>query len=422
MSGCTFINNTATKDGGAILNSGQTVIAKYNWWGSNNGPADGQIYGPVIYRPWLSTNTILTVNNVTGVNGQHVFITATLKDSNNSPIIGWIIKFNINGKDYDGTTTNNDGISTCDYLIDLASGLYPIKVSFTDDQKIFANSTSYGNLTVNLKNTILTVNNVTGVNGDHVTIIAKLTDSNGNSISGQKITFSIGTATYTAITGADGTATWNYPIELASNIYPIDVKFLGNTEYANSTGTGKLTVNPAANLYMLTTTSNKNPVAGQSFILTYKLGNYGPNAANNVTVTFRLPEGLEYANLRVDSGNCSYNKATRTITWTMNSVPIGDPYLYLTVKATSDGTYIIKPDITSTTYNMNTGNKGNITINVKPNNNNNHKNNNNTNGNNTNTVNAATQTITMQHTGMPIAGLVLAILAIFSGMLPRRKQ
>ena len=74
--------------------------------------------------------------------------------------------------------------------------------------------------------------------------------------------------------------------------------------------------------------------------------------------------------------------------------------------------------MTSETFNQNTNPLTPFTVNVQAQNNNNVSNGNNT----TNTVNAATQTIAMQHTGVPLAGLALAILAIFGGMLPRRKQ
>ena len=363
-------------------------------------------------------NTTLTVDNVTGVKGQEVNLTATLKDSNGA-LAGQTITFHINGTDYTATTKDDGTATYFGYIINQSMGTYPITANFNNGT-IYTNSTGTGNLTVNLINTTLTVDNVTGVKGQEVNLTATLKDSNG-ALAGQTITFHINGTDYTATTKDDGTATYfGYIINQSMGTYPITANFNNGTIYTNSTGTGNLTVNPAANLYIDTTTNNKNPTIGQTFILTYKLGNYGPDAADNVTVTFQLPEGLDFVDIKVDNGKYSYDPTTRTVTWTMNSVPIGDPYLYLTVKAVSAGTYTIKPNITSTTYNMNTGNQGNITINIQNSNNNN--NNNSNNGSSTNTVNAATQTVAMQHTGVPLAGLALAILAIFGGMLPRRKQ
>jgi uncharacterized repeat protein (TIGR01451 family) len=182
-----------------------------------------------------------------------------------------------------------------------------------------------------------------------------------------------------------------------------------------NTGNGTSTVNPSANLYIKTTTSNQNPTTGEIFTLTYKLGNNGPDEAKNVTITFQLPEGLNFVNIHVDSGKCIYNETTRTVTWTIDSVPVGDPYLYLTVQAAGDETYNIAPNINSDTYNTNTGDNGNITINVQPNNNNG-------NSNNENTVKAASKTtIGLQDTGLPLNYLILAVLMVLSGLVPNRK-
>jgi len=112
------------------------------------------------------------------------------------------------------------------------------------------------------------------------------------------------------------------------------------------------------------TTSNANPTVGESFIITYKLGNYGPDTAENVTINFQIPEGMEFVGITVDSGTWNYKTSTRTVTWTLDNVPVGDPYLYLTVKAIKSGSYSITPSITSDTYNWNT-NIPTLTINIK---------------------------------------------------------
>jgi predicted outer membrane repeat protein len=512
VTGSTFIGNTATYGGGAIYNQGAVVNAQYNWWGSNNGPASGQISGSVNYSPWLcisigvdpsnivyggngtvivsfnntsdgssipngvhipdgtivnfssllgtfnptqtvtrngtatttftATNagtgningttdnqivsanitvnkasTTITVNNVTGVNGQKVNLTATLTDQNGKPIVGQAVTFNVNGKDYTVTTDNN-GIATYEYIITQTMGTYSIIASFEGNNN-YLPSTGTGNLTVNLINTTVTVNNVTGVNGQKVNLTATLTDADGNSIVGQTVTFNVNGKDYTAVTDGNGVATLSYtPTE--AGIYTITVNFLNNTIYANSTGNATLTVKSAAYLYINTTSSNQNPKVGDTFILTYKLSNNGPDNATNVTMSFQIPSGLEFVTASVDNGTWTYNPTNRTITWTLSNVTMGDPYLYLTVKALESGNYIITPTITSETFNQNTNPLTPFTVNVQTPNNNNPIGN--TGNNTTNTVNAATQTVAMQSTGMPIAGLVLAILAIFGGILPKRKQ
>jgi hypothetical protein len=122
---------------------------------------------------------------------------------------------------------------------------------------------------------------------------------------------------------------------------------------------------------------------------------------------------LEFVNATVDNGTWTYNPSNRTITWNLTNVVVGDPYLYLTVKALGAGSYSITPAITSETFNRNTDPLIPFNISVQPQNN-----------SNSNTVNAAstTKTIPMQTTGMPIAGLILAILAVLGGTLAQRKK
>ena len=172
-------------------------------------------------------------------------------------------------------------------------------------------------------------------------------------------------------------------------------------------------MNPASYLYLNTTTSKKNPTIGDTFIVTYKLSNKGPDNATNVTVSFQIPAGLEFVNATVDNGTVTYNPTNRTVTWTLTKVEVGDPYLYLTVRVLGSGSYSITPRITSETFNRNTDPLTPFTVNVQPQNN-----------SNSNTVNAAstTKTVPMQTTGMPIAGLVLAILAVLGGIFTPRKK
>ena len=147
-------------------------------------------------------------------------------------------------------------------------------------------------------------------------------------------------------------------------------------------------------------------------MLTYKLSNNGPDNATNVTMSFQIPSGLEFVNATVDNGTWTYNP-NRTITWNLTNVAVGDPYLYLTVRALGTGSYIITPTITSETFNQNNDPLTPFSINVQAQNN-----------SNSNTVNAAstTKTVPMQTTGMPIAGLMLAILSVLGGTLAPRKK
>jgi predicted outer membrane repeat protein len=358
-------------------------------------------------------DTTLVVGNVTGVNGKTANLTATLKDVDGNPLSGKIVNFHVNGKDYT-VTTDLSGVATWSYPISETAGVYIISASFVDG-KIYANSSGTGTLTVNTINTTLIVNNATGYNGKTANLTATLKDVDGNPLRGKTVNFNVNGNAYTATTDASGLAALSYKLTKAG-VYNIIASFSDGAVYANSTGSGNLTVSPAANLYIKITASNNNPEVGEKFLLTYKLGNYGPDAAENVTITFKLPEGLDFVKVTADTGNCTYDPATRTVTWTIDSVPVGDPYLYFAVKAAGDGTYKITPDIDSSTYNS--GSSDGITINVQslPSNDNP-----NISGNSGSSTVKAASTISMQKTGVPLNYLILAIFLVLSGLVPKRK-
>ena len=162
-----------------------------------------------------------------------------------------------------------------------------------------------------------------------------------------------------------------------------------------------------SSIYVLTTASKNNPTVGETITLTFKLGNNGPDPADDVVFTYMIPEGMEFVNIETEPGYPAavYNSTTRTITWNLGTVPKLDPWLKLNVKVLRSGIFNVNPTVTTTTYDPTLGsNIQQITINA------------------VNEVKATSKTVGMQNTGLPINYLILAILAIISGLLvPKRK-
>ena len=421
VSFCRIVNNGSNE----IYYHSGSVDARYNWWGSNDDPST-RVSNGVDVSPWLVL-TVTSDNSPILVGGNST-VTAELQHDSNRTYHdpakeghvpdGTPVTFNLSntslGSLSTASTTLTNGTATTKFTA-INSGSENVTATVDNQPE----STL---IIINKLDTTLIVGNVTGVNGQNVNLTTTLTDSNGVPIVGQTVTFNVNGTDYTTTTNSNGIATYEYTITQTAGTYAIIANFTNSTVYANSTGTGNLTVNPTANIYINTTTSNQNPKVGDTFSITYKLSNSGPDNATPVTISFQIPSGLEFVTASVDNGTWTYNAANRTITWNLTNVAVGDPYLYLTVKALGSGSYIIAPTITSETFNQNTNPLTPFTVNIQKPNNNNNPSENNTGNNTTNTVNAATQTIAMQPTGMPIAGLVLAILTIFGGMLPRRKQ
>ena len=418
INNCTFNNNTGT-EGGAICNyfSANLTVANSTFT-DNIGHGDS---GAIVSVGTLTvTNSIFTGNSAAlggAIAANNILIVTNSAFYNNTATVGGAIadmgttiNSKVNFNSIVGNSPNNSQIycsvgtlnatlnwwgSNLDPSIYVSNGI--VNVTSWLVLKITANSTIFNG--VNSTVTVDLLHDNTGTYHD---------PADGHIPDGTLVTFtatngSLNPTTTTLINGQ--TTTLFTANHVGTSII--------NATVDKQTVTKDLTVKPASYLYLNTTTSKANPTIGDTFILTYKLSNSGPDNATNVTVTFQIPTGLKFVNATVDNGTVTYNSTTRTITWTLDNVAVGDPYLYLTVKALGTGSYTITPTITSETYNTNTDPLTPFNINIQKANN--------TNG--STTVNAAstTQTIPMQKTGMPITGLILAVLAVLGGMLPKRK-
>ncbi|MCK9150413.1 hypothetical protein [Methanobacterium alcaliphilum] len=264
-------------------------------------------------------------------------------------------------------------------------------------------------ITANHSPTSLTVDDVTGNKGTTVNLKATLIDTAHANIpiSGKTILFKVnGVDAGTAITDVNGVATLPYSINLVGGTYTIGAEFVTDDQYMGSTDTGTLKV-PQSSIYVLTTVSNSNPTVGEIITVTFKLGNNGPDAADDVVLTYIIPEGMEFVSLQTQPGYPEgvYNPATRTITWNLGTVPILDPWIKIKLKSLKSGTFIIKPTVTTSTYDP-TINESVQSATV-------------------NTVikaSAYSDTVRMQNTGMPLNYLAIAVLMVISGLiLPKIK-
>lgn len=378
VTGCIFTNNTAVV-GGALSNSASTLNANFNRFYNNTAATSGNaLYcnngsTDANYNWWSSNKDPKTIPNLIVENGGSV-------DAD----IWVILTVSANP-----TTINNTKISTITADLNHINGGGDLVGGHIPDGPVTLN-VPWGSLIDSKQLGAYTTPSM-------YPCIMALNQGIVHSITIDTINSSI-TAVFYANEGG---------VNPLSN--PVKVTATADNYTTNNTESAYININKASDLYIKTTSDKKNPKTGEKFTLTYKLGNYGPDAAENVTITFHIPEGLNFANIHVDNGKCTYDPTTRTVTWTLDSVPVGDPYLYLTVQAAGDGTYKIIPSISSDTYNLNSGDSGIITINVQPN-------------NNGNTVNAASKTaIGLHDTGLPLNYLLIAVLMVLSGLVPRRK-
>lgn len=222
------------------------------------------------------------------------------------------------------------------------------------------------------------------------------------------------------------TITWNLD-DLAKGLYHVFIlktkirsEISGNSitnivtesqnEYTSRSQTSRKTIRVnQADLYLISSTSNSNPKIGEKFIVTFKLGNRGPDTAKNVVIKIPVPEGLEFIGAIVDMGTWTYDPSSRTVTWNLGDVEVGDPYLYMTLKALKAGSYVLNPLVTTTTYDPNLINSIiplHITVTAG------------TNGN----VAEAGETVGMKNTGAPIVPLLIVAMLLICGLFFSRKK
>ena len=166
-----------------------------------------------------------------------------------------------------------------------------------------------------------------------------------------------------------------------------------------------------SDLYLKTSVDNTNPKVGDKLTITFKVGNNGPDTAYYTIMKFLIPAGLKFISANADSGIWSYNETTKTITWNLGDVPVGDHYLKVVTKVLGANTIDITPILNTLTYDPNlVNNVQAISVNVQP--------------NSTNTTNNNTNlnTVGMQNTGIPIPLTVLAVLMVIGGLVGARRK
>ncbi len=246
-SGVATLSYTLSQDPGSY-----PVVAQF--LGDGVFPACNGTAALIVSKIMIGTN--ITLQPVSGYIGDGVKFTATLHDSNGSPVAGKTVVFYINGTSIGSASTDSNGTANLFYTLSQSSGNYTIMAIFLQDNN-YLTSNSTSSLQVNLKSTTITINPVTGYKGDRINLTATLKDTNGNPVTGKTINFYInGTPVGTDVTGPDGKGNYNYALTQISGIYTIMGIFSSDGFYVGSNGTNTL------NITLMPTKITVNPITG----------------------------------------------------------------------------------------------------------------------------------------------------------------
>jgi hypothetical protein len=194
-------------------------------------------YGGSIATATLSVSAIPTTISLDAptsvTTGDSVTITATLTGNGNG-ISGQTVIFSVQGKPIGSGMTDTSGKAIITYTVNLIPGTYVINATFQGNTK-YKPVNGFTNLIVKPLLTELNLTVPTSFTvGHNVTFSAKLTDSNGNPISGQTVSFIVnGTVYGTAVTDASGTARINYSPSSPGTVQ-VEATYSGQGTYAQS--------------------------------------------------------------------------------------------------------------------------------------------------------------------------------------------
>lgn len=326
------VNNTTPLVGSQVV---------FNIVASNDGPNDGTgVYVtdllPSGYVYVSSTTTIGVYNPVTGlwtignlVNGavQTLTITAQVNATGT-----YVNTATIQGNELDPQLGNNTSTVT------------PIPKVLTADLKVVKTvntntPTIGGNVMFSISASNMGPDNATGVS---VTDLLPLgytyvssTASTGSYVNATGI-WTIGALANAANATLTITATVN-----ATGPY-VNTAVIKGTENDPDLSNNTSTVSPvpattaSANLAVVKTVNNPNPIFGTDVVFTIVVSNLGPNNATGVTVTDLLPLGYTYVSSAVSTGTYANN----TGEWTIGALTNGaNATLTITAKVNATGPY-----------------------------------------------------------------------------------
>ena len=294
VTNCNFINNTASTDGGAIWMSSGTVtnskfinnvgghsgaILSENWWTVTADTCIFKTNSDSTYQVHILPPT-LNVDNFTTIYNSGAKLTFNLTTNNGMPVGNGNISISVYYKE-DGILVNNYScLSGEGWAVDLPVGFY--YAVFNTEYAGFKPVTRA--ITVNKIKTEIDASAVTTTYNINKNLVITLKDSNGNILSGVKVTVDLnGAKTYTTDNNGQVKVATN---GLAAKSYTAKITFNGDTNYEKSNKDVKVTVKKATPKITAKKKTFKRKVKTKKYTITLK-NNIG-KAIKKAKVTIKI--------------------------------------------------------------------------------------------------------------------------------------
>jgi len=289
--------------------------------------------GDQTYKSGSSTSTIdvlqrpcdLITFPVNKYVGDSIYLSATMQETTEEPIVGKPVEFYFEGSTLTAST-NGSGVATAGpFSAVSSSGTYAYTASFQGDEE-YLSRTSSSTLTALQRPIVIELNDITAVALSTFSMTARLKDKNtSNSITLATITFTLQSSTYSLqdITDGSGMAKVVYAATSTTGVYDYSATFDGDEVYQAGSSTKTVTVITRPTYLE---TSNVSTTANSTFTLTVVLkdNETGETLANENVSFYFLGSTKTVLTDALGSGATTFVAPSSTDTYTFTVTFSGD--------------------------------------------------------------------------------------------------
>ena len=332
-------------------------------------PVTGTYAGSTYYLSASSTGSVqvgpsqvstsLAVSPTSGTYGSPVTVAATLtNDYTNTPATGQTVTLTLNGTQSCSATTNASGVASCTITPNEPGGTYTLGASFggnTTTVPTLLSSTGSNTFTENKATDALTYTGSTSTtSGQSPTLSATLT-SNGTSLPGQTVTFTVGTGSSAQRCSGTTNSAGNVSCSICSfnqsaSPLPVTVSYAGSAYVMSDSTSVSVTVNTPTTLSVSAVTGTYGQPTTVTGTLTNKVTGQGISG-QTITLTLNGTQSCTATTGSNGKGSCPVTPTESAGTYSLSGSFAGNtstspPLL------TSNGSnnFVVSAAPTTTTY------------------------------------------------------------------------
>lgn len=157
-------------------------------------------------------------------------LSASLVDQFGMPVNAGTVTFSLGGNPAGSASTNSSGIASTTTVVGLPAGTYPVGASYAGDAYYLPANSPTGSFAVSAVGSSITYTGSAFARPNKVApLSATLTDALGRPLAGHVVTFTLGSQSVTATTGATGVATTSLTINQKPGVYHLMVSWPGSS-------------------------------------------------------------------------------------------------------------------------------------------------------------------------------------------------